>query len=1308
MNRHAKASSARSTLGRGSVLGRIFRGAFATRASFLGSDGSGARSSGRAGALVLAVAVLALAPSASAADRGASASFASFPGGSPQALTVDQSNGDVYATDPASGLVHRFDSQGNAKNFTAGPGAGTNKLSGFLLSEGPGAVGIAVDNSGGPDDGDIYVTIFDEGSETFRVAIFSNAGAPLGTLGGSGTPDGSFAEPCGVAVDQANGNLYVADGSGKVWRYTPTGGTIEESDYSGGISTSGPCAVAADQGKVYVGQWSNGPITRFAASDFVTGAPPAPAGTEIDAKGRGLAVDPSNGDLYVDEGDQVAVFDSSGTSLYNFGSAADFGNNSVGVAVKGNGGKAYVADLTNRQIDVYPLLARVNSASFASFPAGSPQALTVDQSNGDVYATDPTGGLVHRFDSQGNPKNFTAGPGAGTNKLSGFLMNEGPGAVGIAVDNSGGPDDGDIYVTIFDEGSETFRVAIFSNAGAPLGTLGGSGTPDGSFAEPCGVAVDQANGNLYVADGSGKVWRYTPTGGTIEESDYSGGISTSGPCAVAADQGKVYVGQWSNGPITRFAASDFVTGAPPAPAGTEIDAKGRGLAVDPSNGDLYVDEGDQVAVFDSSGTSLYNFGSAADFGNNSVGVAVKGNGGKAYVADLTNRQIDVYGFVYRRFEASFASFPAGSPQALTVDQSNGDVYATDPTGGLVHRFDSQGNPKNFTAGPGAGTNKLSGFLMNEGPGAVGIAVDNSGGPDDGDIYVTIFDEGSETFRVAIFSNAGAPLGTLGGSGTPDGSFAEPCGVAVDQANGNLYVADGSGKVWRYTPTGGTIEESDYSGGISTSGPCAVAADQGKVYVGQWSNGPITRFAASDFVTGAPPAPAGTEIDAKGRGLAVDPSNGDLYVDEGDQVAVFDSSGTSLYNFGSAADFGNNSVGVAVKGNGGKAYVADLTNRQIDVYGFTGPSGGGAPAAITKPATTVGLTTATVNATVNPRSALVSDCHFDYVDDAAFQAHGFTGASTAPCVPDPGQGASAVSVHADLTGLLNGGTYHFRISATNSSGTGDGQDAAFTTGPAIAFTDPATGTDHHTNATIHGHIDPTGQTITNCEFDWGTTTAYGNTADCAEGDSFTGPASVGAFINNLAPGVTIHYRLHLTTAAGDEAVGADRNFAPKPGLERLLTDTIGSPGSGAGQLSIDVKNPNGSTKIRGANGVAVDQQTGDVYVADTGNHRVVKYAEDGSFLLAFGADVVASGPDDVPGPTRCRNSPSPMPPVALSSSISRKSRLLILPSTLLLPLSRRPWRTCPASIRATSRSRAQTAVPGPLSSPGPVRRPPSSS
>ena len=107
---------------------------------------------------------------------------------------------------------------------------------------------------------------------------------------------------------------------------------------------------------------------------------------------------------------------------------------------------------------------------------------------------------VQRFDSTGAPKNFTAGPGAGTNAIPGL---EWPvlGAAQVAVDNSEGATDGDIYVVNQNEFFESFldvyrRPSALTNIKAE--------TVEG-FGFACGVAVDQANGDVYVGDYFGKI-----------------------------------------------------------------------------------------------------------------------------------------------------------------------------------------------------------------------------------------------------------------------------------------------------------------------------------------------------------------------------------------------------------------------------------------------------------------------------------------------------------------------------------------------------------------------------------------------------------------------------------------------------------------------------------------------------------------------------------------------------------------------------------------------------------------------------------
>jgi DNA-binding beta-propeller fold protein YncE len=66
---------------------------------------------------------------------------------------------------------------------------------------------------------------------------------------------------------------------------------------------------------------------------------------------------------------------------------------------------------------------------------------------------------------------------------------------------------------------------------------------------------------------------------------------------------------------------------------------------------------------------------------------------------------------------------------------------------------------------------------------------------------------------------------------------------------------------------------------------------------------------------------------------------------------------------------------------------------------------------------------------------------------------------------------------------------------------------------------------------------------------------------------------------------------------------------------VFSTSFGSAGSGDGQLALAAHS-----------GLAVNTETGDVYLADTENHRVDLFDEEGNFIRAFGADVGGAGID----------------------------------------------------------------------------------
>jgi hypothetical protein len=109
------------------------------------------------------------------------------------------------------------------------------------------------------------------------------------------------------------------------------------------------------------------------------------------------------------------------------------------------------------------------------------------------------------------------------------------------------------------------------------------------------------------------------------------------------------------------------------------------------------------------------------------------------------------------------------------------------------------------------------------------------------------------------------------------------------------------------------------------------------------------------------------------------------------------------------------------------------------FAVTGTALADPPAATTGAASAVTATTATLNGTVSPNKETTT-YRFEYGPTTAY-------GSQTPAGTTSGNADKAVS--ADITGLAPSTTYHFRLVATNASGTATGADAQFTTSAAGA-------------------------------------------------------------------------------------------------------------------------------------------------------------------------------------------------------------------------------------------------------------------
>jgi beta-glucanase (GH16 family) len=97
---------------------------------------------------------------------------------------------------------------------------------------------------------------------------------------------------------------------------------------------------------------------------------------------------------------------------------------------------------------------------------------------------------------------------------------------------------------------------------------------------------------------------------------------------------------------------------------------------------------------------------------------------------------------------------------------------------------------------------------------------------------------------------------------------------------------------------------------------------------------------------------------------------------------------------------------------------------------------------------------------------------------------------------------------------------------------------------IVTTDAATGK-QPLQATLNGAVNSNGTTLSNCHFEYGTSTSYGSSAPCSGSES-NESATV-----SLAPGTTYHFRIAATNASGP-AYGNDETFKT-PGPVEAVTD-----------------------------------------------------------------------------------------------------------------------------------------------------------
>jgi NHL repeat len=534
-------------------------------------------------------------------------------------------------------------------------------------------------------------------------------------------------------------------------------------------------------------------------------------------------------------------------------------------------------------------------------------------------------------------------------------------------------------------------------------------------------------------------------------------------------------------------------------------------------------------------------------------------------------------------EAGHGNGQFEGPAGVAISQSSGDVYVLDSGNNRVEVFEEGGAYLSQFAPPAGAFS-----------GAAGIAVDNSANPLDpsaGDVYLIDTLE-PEHDVVDKFSAAGAYLGQLteAEAGHPLGVLD---GVAVDP-EGALWIYQQSGEIDEFSDAAANAFTSLRPSPFGTSPGFAVDAED-SLYVNR----------GSEIVA---------KLDSEGTALieeiggqstsaaAVDPSSGEVYLDNRTLITGFESTGAQLESFGSGHL--TSGGGLAVNATG-TVYVADAAADDVEIFPrvVTPDVGTEAP-------TGIGQRSVTFNGTVNPNGVQVSKCQFEYGSVGEPHSH------IAACATSPGSGSGSVPVTANVTGLQPNTTYYFRLFAENTSGgTGASTDQTLFTGGPPAIDEQAAASVEAESAVLRARINPFGHPGASYRFEYGTSTAYGTSVPVPDGPlaATAGDITVSQTIAHLQPNTTYHYR--VTASDGFEAVsGPDETFTTT-----TLTPAGGLPDGRVEELV-----------------TPVDNSDADIYVPDI---QGIKQAVEGGYIesnLSFEAsrsgNAVTYAGDPTPGGT----------------------------------------------------------------------------
>ena len=545
------------------------------------------------------------------------------------------------------------------------------------------------------------------------------------------------------------------------------------------------------------------------------------------------------------------------------------------------------------------------------------------------------------------------------------------------------------------------------------------------------------------------------------------------------------------------------------------------------------------------------------------------------------------------------SYPLGELSSVAVDASSGlssgDVYVADLDNYRVEKFDAGGHfilmfgkdvngTKVEEAGSSAAERNVctaisgdvcqagvesmepGGFTRIEGSAlrALYIAVDDSGGPSTGDVYVGNKTSGTGvtgTGAVTKFDEEGHVIAGWGSGGRLTASDTTPFGAV------NGVSVDASGNLWVYGTRSREIGGSHFPGslvfefkqdstfiqawpGDEERPEQGIAVDsEGNVFLGESQgggsvNGVVKFSSRGEHLKRITPV----TLEGDAKGFVLDPSTKSIYQGVPGAIVRYELSCQDRGGFSGclpAETFSSSrlkeSIALAVNPSGplDTIYAAQAVRGEIEMFSVET-----LPEVVSVPASGFTATSATLNGTVNPDGVPLTECYFEWGEGTGAYEH------TAECEAPVGAGDEPVAVQAHVL-TQPGKSYHFRLVAANAN-----QLFEPTRGADLVFGPPlvdSTSVLQITNesATLQAEIDPRNLN-TEYHFEYLSETEFNE-----NGQSFSGPhpavsvpqpdVALGAgqqdllatvHIRGLAPQTAYRYRVVTHNLLGEGAETVD--------------------------------------------------------------------------------------------------------------------------------------------------------------------------